>query len=85
MGVASHAARAELEEMMLTKEYKNDFFDRAEAKGKAESLMTILSARNIGLSAEQHELVASCLDLAQLSTWTTRAATATSADDVFTD
>lgn len=85
LGVASDAARAELEAMMETKEYKNDFFDRAEARGKAGALVTVLRARSIELTPEQHELVASCLDLDQLGTWLNRAGTATSADDVFKD
>lgn len=71
----------------MTREYKNDFFDRAEAlgaaQGKAEALVTFLRAMDIELSPEQHELVASCLDHRQLDTWLTRAATAGAADDVF--
>lgn len=71
----------------MTKEYKNDFFDRAEAigkaQGKAEALVTYLRAMDIELSPEQHELVASCLDHSQLDTWLTRAATAGSTADVF--
>lgn len=66
-----------------TKEYKNDFLDGIEARGKAKALMTVLTARNIELSPEQRDLVVSCLNHDQFDTWITRAVTATSADDVF--
>jgi hypothetical protein len=93
LGVASDAARTELEAMMMTKEYKNDFFDRAEAlgeargqaRGQAKALVAVLRAKDIELSPEQQELIESCLDLDQFDTWITRAATAGSADDVFKD
>lgn len=87
LGVASDAARTELEAMMVTKEYKNDFFDRAEAqgeaRGKGKALVKVLRSRNIELTPEQDELIASCLDSVQFDAWLDRALTATSADDVF--
>jgi hypothetical protein len=94
LGVApNNAARAALEALMQTKEYKNDFFDRVEAqgmakgeaKGKAESLMIVLEARGMHPSAEQHDLVMSCTDVDKLDLWLGRAAGATSVGDVFKD
>jgi MarR-like DNA-binding transcriptional regulator SgrR of sgrS sRNA len=70
---------------METKEYKNDFFDRAEAKGAAKALVRILSARGIELTSQQHELVMSCSNRAQVDVWVDRAWAATSASDVFED
>jgi hypothetical protein len=70
---------------MDTKEYKNDYFDRAEALGKAEVLVKILDARAIRLTGEQHDLVMSCTDPSQLDVWVDRALAATSASDVFKD
>jgi hypothetical protein len=98
LGVApDDAARSALEALMVTKEYKNDFFDRAEAlgeargeargkaAGKAEVLIKILDARAIGLTGEQRDLVVSCTDPGQLDAWVDRALAATSVDDVFKD
>jgi hypothetical protein len=55
MAIASDADRGELEALMETKEYKNDFFDRAEAQGEARgkalgeatALLKILKARGM--------------------------------------
>lgn len=74
-----------LEAMTETKVYKNDFADRHETVGMSEALVTVLGARNIELSAQQHELVESCRDRDQFNTWLKRAGTASSADDVFKD
>jgi hypothetical protein len=83
------AARSALEGLMVTKEYKNDFFDRAEAigeaKAKAKVLVKILNVRAIDLTSEQSDLILSCTDSAQLDRWVDRALVATSADEVFKD
>jgi hypothetical protein len=94
LGVAPNdAARSALEALMETKEYKNDFFDRAEAigeargeaRGEAKAVVKILDARAVGLTTEQRDRVLSCEDINQLDSWFDRALTATSADDVFKD
>jgi hypothetical protein len=85
LGVASDAARAELEALMQAKEYKNDFFDRVEARGKAEVLVKILDSRTIDLTSEQRDQVMSCADPSQLDRWIDRALVATSVEDVFQD
>jgi hypothetical protein len=91
LGVASEAARAELEALMETKEYKNDFADRheaigearGEAIGKAQAIVKILASRLIELSPPQRDQLTSCTDLAQLDQWLDRALTATTAGDLF--
>jgi hypothetical protein len=74
---------------MQAKEYKNDFFDRVEARGKAwgkaEVLVKILDSRTIDLTSEQHDQVMSCADPSQLDRWIDRALAATSVEDVFQD
>jgi hypothetical protein len=86
LGVApSPASRNAMEALMQAKEYKNDFFDRAEAIGEAKALLKILGARGVELTSEQAEQIASCLDSQQLDRWLDNAATATSASDVFKD
>jgi len=82
MGGADHAGA--LEALIVT-EFKNDFFDRIEAQGKAEALIKILEARTVGLTGEQRDLVLACSDLGQLDVWVDRALAATSADEVFKD
>jgi hypothetical protein len=74
---------------MLAKEYKNDFFDRAEAQGKAEgkaeSLVLVLETRGMHLTAEQHDRVMSCTDGEKLDLWVRRAVAARCVDDIFED
>ena len=74
-------------------EYQSDFAKkyvaqgRAEGKaeGKAESVLRVLAARKVSVSAEQRNRIAACLDVAQLDTWLERAVTAASADAVLED
>jgi hypothetical protein len=64
-------------------------FDQGLARGRAEAradaLVTILSARGIVPSAAQLDRVRSCGDVALLDRWIARAATASTADEVFVD
>jgi hypothetical protein len=95
LNAASPSARKELEALMTTTEFHNDFVDRlvAEgserliAKGKAEGLaqmiLRVLSARGVETPPAARERVLNCSDASQLVTWGDRAATATSIDDVF--
>jgi hypothetical protein len=97
LGTASHAARARLEALMATTEFKSEFLDgiearaaaraaaRAEVQAEAKSLLIILKARGLRLTDEQHGLVTACLDAGQLEQWLDRAATATSVDEVLKD
>jgi hypothetical protein len=91
---------AEEELRAKTVEYKSDFarsyYAQGEAKGKAEgkaegeaegeakSILAVLVARGIAVTPDQESQVKRCTDLDQLDKWLRRAATAESADQVFT-
>jgi hypothetical protein len=89
LAIAPEDARLELEALMATTEYKSDFLDRiearAEAQGEKKLLLRILRARGIELTRDQRDRLDSTTDPDQIDTWGDRAATATSADDVFKD
>jgi hypothetical protein len=53
-----------------------------EAKGKAESVLTVLGARDVPVSDELRERILSCQDLAVLDRWIARATTAKSVAEV---
>lgn len=90
LNAASEAARQALEALMTTK-FKDTFVDRllaeGELKGKvdgvADTILRVLEARGLQVSAETRQRVLSCTDIGLLTTWAERAATATSLDDVF--
>ncbi|GLZ12241.1 hypothetical protein Acsp04_24760 [Actinomadura sp. NBRC 104425] len=54
-----------------------------EAVGEAKSVLLILEARGITVTDEQRQRVLTCTDLQQLETWVRRAATISSADELF--
>ncbi len=56
-----------------------------EAKGKAEAILAVLGARNLRTTKAQRTKVCECTELKQLNTWLTRAATCSSATEVFAD
>lgn len=80
-------------------EYKSDFarryYGEGEAKGRAEgkaegkaegeaqALLLFLSARDIAVSPETKNRIMACTDLDQLGKWIRRAATVTSAEELF--
>ncbi|GAA1801625.1 hypothetical protein GCM10009682_24420 [Luedemannella flava] len=87
------AARAHLEVLMTTAphRYQSDFARRyfaqgeakGEAKGEARAVLAVLEARGIDVPATARDRIADCTDLDQLDTWIRRAATATTADELF--
>ena len=83
------AARSALEALMETKEYRNDFADRYEARGvalgEAKALLKVIRSRKVELTREQEERITSCLDSGQLDRWLDNALGADTADDVFKD
>jgi hypothetical protein len=89
MGVASEAARQELEALMRTTPYRSDFIEsfveQGAAKAKAEGIVKILKSRDLQLTTQQLEQLAACTDLDQLDRWFDRSLTAKSAADVFQD
>lgn len=60
---------------------------RAEGRveGRAESLLTVLELRGVRLTPEARERIDACRDAETLRTWLTRAMTADSSEDVFTE
>ncbi|GLZ16307.1 hypothetical protein Acsp04_65420 [Actinomadura sp. NBRC 104425] len=52
-------------------------------EGEARSLLLILEARGITVTDEQRQRVLACMDLQRLETWVRRAATISSADELF--
>jgi len=93
LNLASNAARQLMEAMMETGEYKKTFVDRifddgeakGEAKGRAEDVISLLEMRGLAPTEEQRQRVVSTTDLAQLQLWFRRAATASTAAEVFAD
>ena len=91
--LASDAARQILEAMMKTSEYEKTFVEtihdqgkvEGKAEGKAEDVLKLLDLRHLAPSREQRQRVMSCTDAAQLDLWFDRAATASTAGEVFAD
>lgn len=75
----------------MTTKFRDTFVDRllaeGEAKGRAEgearTILRVLAARGLDVPAKVREQVLSCTDSTQLETWTDRAATAASVEEVF--
>lgn len=74
-----------------TYEWRSDFARRHRAQGRAEgkaegeakAVLAVLEARGLTISDDARVRVTGCTDLDQLDNWVRRAATATSADDLF--
>ncbi|MFD7533142.1 hypothetical protein ACFV8E_37000 [Streptomyces sp. NPDC059849] len=58
--------------------------DEGRAKGQAESILLVLEARGIDLPDETREKITSCDDPQLLRWWLSRAATATTIEEVLT-
>ncbi|NRQ34186.1 hypothetical protein HII36_20365 [Nonomuraea sp. NN258] len=54
-----------------------------EAEGEAKALRAVLEARGLEITDEQRQAIENCRDTEQLLTWTTRAATAATAEEIF--
>jgi hypothetical protein len=86
------AARAVLEALMANGnyEYQSDFAKRYVAQGRvegrtegrADSILRVLEARGIAVSAEHRARILSCTDMPTLDAWLARAVSAASADEV---
>ena len=55
---------------------------RGEVKGRAESVLQVLAARGVAVSAAQRQAILGCYDLDRLSRWLIRAAVASSSDEI---
>jgi len=54
-----------------------------EVKGKRDAILALLKTRGVALSTEERAVLRACTDAAKLDLWIIRAATATSASEVF--
>lgn len=72
-----------LEEESRRAEEESRRADAALARGRAEALLVLLSARGLAVSDDARARVLACADLATLDAWVRKAATASSLDDVW--
>ena len=81
----SKAARAALEDLMQTQSIpiKSEFARIQRASAQAQDVLLVLEARGLSATDEQRERITSSTDLELLKTWLRRAATAASADELF--
>lgn len=63
--------------------FTRPFWEEGRVEGRVEMLRATLAARGLELAPPHEEALASCTDAPQFLTWITRAATATSAAEVF--
>jgi len=89
MAALSEAARKALEMLPQGYEFQYEPYRRAQlkskAEGKTEAVLDFLDARGIAVSDEQRARILECDDPELLSKWVRRAATVTSADELFVD
>ncbi len=97
--VLGRAAKAALEEQMDIRKYEfqSDFAKKHQAKGREEgreegraegrvaSLLAILDARGLAVSAAEQETIAGCTDDALLTRWIRKAVTAATVAEVFAE
>ncbi|ROQ68537.1 hypothetical protein EDD93_3006 [Streptomyces sp. 840.1] len=57
--------------------------EQGQAQGRAQSLLLILEVRGVVVTDEMREKITDCTGPGRLSEWLQRAATASSAEDVF--
>lgn len=69
----------------MSEEIRDEGRAEGQAKGQAEGLLLVLEARGIAVTDEIRKKVADCDDPRLLQRWLQRAATATSAEEVFTE
>ena len=86
---ASEVARRLLEGMMETMEWKSDFIEGYEERGrvatKRKDVLKVLDVRRLSPTESQRAQVEASTDLAQLDQWFERSLTAATAADVFKD
>lgn len=66
-------------------QWQSEPAQRAHRKGRAESILDVLDARGVAVSDAERERIVGCRDLAQLERWIRRAATASSATELFVE
>ena len=92
MAALSEAARKALQMLPSGYEFQYEPYRRlqlqeqaSKAKSKTEDVLDVLDARGIAATDAQRERILACADLDTLRTWVRRAATVTSADELFVD
>jgi hypothetical protein len=83
----------EIEMNLSNYEFKSDFFKRklaegearAEARGEARAVLTLLAARGLTMTEDVRARILSCTDLATLDRWVARAAAAVTAEEVIAE
>lgn len=76
----------------LARPYVSDWIEEGLAKGLAEgeikgevrSILALLKSRDLEISSEVRDRITRCTDPDLLETWVCRAATVSSADEIFT-
>jgi hypothetical protein len=83
--MAAPAVRRILEEMMASTNWPvySPFAKQHYGRGKAEAVVRVLAVRGIEVPEDVLARIRACTDQRQLDTWLERAATATSATDLF--
>lgn len=67
----------------MSEEIRDEGRDEGRAEGRAEGLLLLLGVRGIALTDADREKIATCTDPQLLHEWLQRAATASSAEEVF--
>ena len=67
-----------------TYEFKSDFAKKYIAYGRAEDILTVLTARSVPVPDEARERIMACADPDELETWVWRAATVRTVEELFT-
>ncbi|MFH8476297.1 hypothetical protein [Streptomyces sp. NPDC018000] len=69
----------------LSEEIRDEGRDEGRAEGRAEGLLLILDVRGIAVTDETRQKITSCDDPQLLHQWLNRAATATTAEEIFAE
>ncbi|WP_236064669.1 hypothetical protein [Streptomyces poriferorum] len=67
----------------MSEEIRDEGRAQGRAQGRADSLLLVLDVRGIALTEAAREKITACADTQLLHQWLERAATATTAEEVF--
>ncbi|TYB59766.1 hypothetical protein FXF51_32605 [Nonomuraea sp. PA05] len=67
----------------MTFDFVREWVELGKARGKAKAILGFLESRNVPVPQEARERILACTDEATLMTWISRAATVTTADELF--
>ena len=66
-------------------EFQGELAKKHQAKGRADSVLTVLRTRGLPVHAQHEERIRACGDSKQLDRWLQRAVTASSPDEIFAE